>query len=680
MPDDPSAALVDALRRRLEADGGEPVEAIETHISRVLLAGDMAYKVKKPVRLPFLDFSTLEARRRFCHDELRLNRRLAPALYLDVVDIHGPADAPSFGGDGPVVEVALRMRRFAPGALLSERLAAGTLEPAQLDRLALRLAAFHRDAPPAPRPSPYGSAPLITTQAHAAFEAACGGRDDCATLGAWMQAQAHALAPVWEQRRRDGFVRECHGDLHLANAVVLDDGPTAFDCIEFDLALRFIDIQSDMAFLAMDLMAHGRPDLAWRCLNGWLDATGDHEGLPVLRWYLVYRALVRAEVALLRGAEADADTYRRLARRLSAHDDARLLVTHGLPGAGKSFVSQRISQVAGAVWLRSDVERKRLFGLDVLDRSSTAAVYAPGATARTYGRLRDLARTALRAGHPTIVDAAFLRRHERDAFRALARELPVPFTILDCQAPLDVLRERVRARQRRRDDPSEADEAVLERLHAAQEPLADDEAAVALRVPAAGEADAGALTAAWRRAGLDLDRHAGPPARDHPWHGPLTENAMYRKILVPVDGSPTSELGLQEAIRLAGLTGARLRLLHVIDVLSLAIAGEGYAGTSADLLAAVREGGEDIVRRARGTVEAAGLTVDTALHENTAGRVSELVSEEAARWGADLIVLGTHGRRGVGRLMLGSDAEQIIRLAPVPVLLVRDKAATAARR
>jgi nucleotide-binding universal stress UspA family protein len=155
---------------------------------------------------------------------------------------------------------------------------------------------------------------------------------------------------------------------------------------------------------------------------------------------------------------------------------------------------------------------------------------------------------------------------------------------------------------------------------------------------------------------------------------------MYRKILVPVDGSPTSDLGLQEAIRLAGLTGARLRLLHVIDVLSLAIAGEGYAGTSADLLAAVREGGEDIVRRARGTVEAAGLPVDTALHENTAGRVSELVSEEAARWGADLIVLGTHGRRGVGRLMLGSDAEQIIRLAPVPVLLVRDKAATAARR
>ena len=148
---------------------------------------------------------------------------------------------------------------------------------------------------------------------------------------------------------------------------------------------------------------------------------------------------------------------------------------------------------------------------------------------------------------------------------------------------------------------------------------------------------------------------------------------MYQKILVPVDGSPTSTLGLTEAVRLAGVTGARLHLLHVVDVLSLAIAGEGYTGASGDLLAAVREGGEGILAASRQTVEAAGVPVDASLLENTAGRVAELIADEALRWGADLIVLGTHGRRGVGRLMLGSDAEQLLRIAPVPVLLVRDR-------
>jgi nucleotide-binding universal stress UspA family protein len=153
--------------------------------------------------------------------------------------------------------------------------------------------------------------------------------------------------------------------------------------------------------------------------------------------------------------------------------------------------------------------------------------------------------------------------------------------------------------------------------------------------------------------------------------------AMYQKILVPVDGSATSELGLQEATKLAKLTGARVRLLHVVDVLSLAIAGEGMVGTAGDVLAAVRESGQAILQRAEASVQSAALGVDTVLLDNTAGRVAEIVADEAASWGADLIVLGTHGRRGVGRLILGSDAEQVLRLAPVPVLLVRDK--TAAR-
>jgi aminoglycoside phosphotransferase family enzyme/predicted kinase len=496
----PDRTLVDGLRRHLAARGA-PVTLIETHISWVLLAGEDAYKLKKPVRLGFLDFSNVAARQRYCEEELRLNRRLAPGLYLDVLPVRGTPGAPQIGGHGPLLDHVLHMRRFPDGSLLGERLAAGVLQPAEIERLAARIAAFHEAAPAAAADGPWGTPEVVV----AATRGVLRRLGECealpAPLAGWVEAELFRLTPAWRQRLRTGRIREGHGDLHLANTLRLPDGEvTAFDCIEFDPALRWIDVIDDAGFLMMDLLAHGRQDLAWRFLNGWLDATGDHAGLAVLRLYLVHRALVRTLVGQLRPVPGPGPDYLALAQRLSAPDEPRLLLTHGLAGSGKSHAAARLAEAFGALRIRSDVERKRLFGLDALARSAKqvpGGIYGPCATARTYDQLLQGARTALQSGWSVIVDAAFLRRCERDRFHALAFDLRVPFAVLDCQAPLAVLRERVAARSQRGDDPSEADLAVLEAQREFAEPLAEDEQRVALPLRTDQPWDAAALAARW---------------------------------------------------------------------------------------------------------------------------------------------------------------------------------------
>lgn len=516
LPPGPSAAdpgrLADALRRVLEAATGRGVRLIETHISWVLLDGEFAWKIKKPVRLGFLDFGDLATRKHYCDEELRLNRRLAPTLYLGVVAIRGSPDAPRLGGDGDAIEYAVKMRQFPPGALLSERLAAGRLDAGQLDRLAARLVAFHDAAPAAGADTAYASAARIEADTAQVLDGLAHriGSPALAALRAQLEAQARALRPSFERRKACGRVREGHGDLHLANAVVLGEDVTAFDCIEFDPGLRWIDVCSDIGFLAMDLLAHGRRDLAFGFLDAWLAASGDHEGLPALRYYLVYRALVRALVACIRveqGGAAGGPDYLALAGRLARERDPRLLVTHGLSGSGKSHVSRRLLACAGAIRVRSDVERKRLFGLQALHDASSRpgeGIYAPDATQRTYERLLALAAHSLDAGYPTIVDATFLRARERDAFREAARMRGVPFAILHCHAEPGVLRERVAARHSGRDDASDADLAVLERQLSGHEALRDDERAVAIDVDTSRPLDVDAIAARW------LGRRQGP--------------------------------------------------------------------------------------------------------------------------------------------------------------------------
>ncbi len=511
-----ASARIAALRASLEALEGAPVRLVETHISWVLLTGSLAYKLKKPLTLAFLDFSTLALRRRFCEEELRLNRRLAASLYLDVVDVCDGSDGPQFGsagGVGPVVDVAVRMRRFPDGALWSEMAAAGTLAPHHIDALAQRLADFHRDAAVAPAESAYGSAASHERVTLGLIEAIDARQSEIAApspssqsspaidwpaLRTWLGRQQQALAPLWPLRLLAGRIRECHGDLHLANVLQLAGEATAFDGIEFDDEMRWIDVLYDIAFVAMDLLANAKPgrrDLAFRFINAYLSASGDYDGLPALRYFMVCRALVRARVTAIgegqglhSSARCGAADYLALAAALSGSADARLAITHGLPGSGKSFVAQAVIEEAGAIGVRADVERKRLFGLSALQSSQglvPGGIYDEATTQRSYSRLREITNVALEAGWPVVVDAAFLLRWERAEFAALAASRRVPFTIFDCRADVALLRERIVQRQAAGADPSEADVAVLERLIGVQEPLGDAELAVAIVVDAA---------------------------------------------------------------------------------------------------------------------------------------------------------------------------------------------------
>lgn len=464
------------LCRHFESLGLDPVR-IDTHISSVVLAGDRAYKVKKPVRFGFVDFRTPAQRRRSCEDEVRLNRRLAPDLYLGVVALHAQGERVGPDLVGPVVDTAVAMRRLPPLSLASERLARGILQAADLTALAARLAAFHRDAATAPAESAWGTAPRIVEQVTSTFEALSPQlvADLRPVLHRWIEREAARLTPVFEQRRAQGHVREGHGDLHLDNVMVLGPGEvTAFDALEFDPALRWIDTQADLAFLVMDLLAHGRRDLAYGFLNDVLEHSGDYEGVAVLRWYVVWRALVRALVAHLREAAAPdtsrlrAPDYLALVRRLLPDPCGRLLITRGLPGSGKTHLTRLLLERAGALRLRSDVERRRLF-------PSASDRYTPQATEATYRHLARQAADLLAAGCPVIVDAAFSRREQRDALRAVAATEGVPFTLLDCQAPLDVLQARVIARKHEGRDASEADLVVLAAALDRQEPLGADE-------------------------------------------------------------------------------------------------------------------------------------------------------------------------------------------------------------
>jgi hypothetical protein len=500
------------------------VELLQTHISCILLAGDYAYKIKKPVNLGFLDFSTLAARRHYCEEELRLNRRTAPGLYLDVLAIGGSASAPVIGGGGAAIEYALRMRRFDQDDLLDRMARRGALAPAHIDALARGLAAFHGQIARADAGDAFGSPQRVLAAALQNFEQMlplAGTKADIALLARlrdWTAREHAALAPAFSARKRDGWVRECHGDLHLGNIALLEGVPTPFDGIEFNPDFRWTDVMSEIAFLAMDLFDHGLPRLAFRFLNAYLEQTGDYAGLLVLRYYLVYRALVRAKVARLRahqtGIAAHAkgeieQSYRRhlrLAERLAAPAHAALLIMHGLSGSGKTTVAQDLLETLGAVRLRSDVERKRLFGIEAQARSGSAldaGPYAPEANERTYARVAELAREVLAAGYPVIVDAAFLKRAERERFAALARNAGARFLIAACTASAATLRARVAAREREARDASEAGLAVLERQLAAAEPLAQDEAGHTIALAAERGAGAPEAAALARRLGLD---------------------------------------------------------------------------------------------------------------------------------------------------------------------------------
>lgn len=477
------------------------VTLVETHISWVLLTGEYAYKIKKPVDFGFLDFSSLEKRRHFCQQELRLNSRLAEALYLDVVPIYGSAQHPTFSPADSIIEYAIKMVQFPQYCQLDRLLQRGELTQQHIDQIAEKVAGFHQRIGKADTSTPFGDPDIVQ---HAVLEnftailtTADGNANPCKAcaealqrLEQWSKSEFKRLRDVLQKRKDEGYIRECHGDMHLRNIAFFNREIIVFDCLEFNEQLRWVDVMSEIAFLVMDLQDRDQPGFANMLLNRYLSFTGDYDGLRIFRYYLVYRAIVRAKVDCLRARQSDIDasekaqalnefgSYVSLARTYTEMTAPTLYITHGFSGSGKSRVARKLLLELPLIWLRSDVERKRAHGIAPLERSYSElnrGIYGQEATQQTYTILCEIAETLLRDGWSVIVDAAFLQRRHRRQFAELARRLNVTYRILDCVAHPDKLRQRVIKRLQRGQDASEADTGVLDAQLRSAQSFARDE-------------------------------------------------------------------------------------------------------------------------------------------------------------------------------------------------------------
>jgi len=489
------------LRARAYPHPVRAVDLIETHISWVLLTGKFAYKIKRPVHYAFVDLRSSERRRSLCHEEVRLNRRFAPALYLGVRAIRRRKGAARIGGPGPVIEHAVRMRQFRHSQELDALLQAQRIEPAELAAFGAELARVHAALPVARAAQGWGEpGAQIAGIKHNAAECVRAGaalgdtaalRDIQARLGAWADAAWPLLARRFAARR----VRECHGDLHAGNIARYSERLLPFDCLEFDAALRWVDVADEVSFLLADLEARRRPLHAQGFLAGYLNTSGDYQVCLLAPLFKAHRALVRAKIMALtaaargttRAAAREARrrfrTYLACAQRALAPARPALVLMTGLSGSGKTWLAERLAPPLQAVHLRSDIERKRLAGLAPLARSASAlarGLYARKMTVTVYERLAASAADALAGGYTTIVDATFVRADDRLRFRTLAARLGVNLCIVYCQVPRKLLDKRIVGRSRRRRDPSEANIDVLRWQEAQFTPPAAHEAGLVL--------------------------------------------------------------------------------------------------------------------------------------------------------------------------------------------------------
>jgi aminoglycoside phosphotransferase family enzyme len=455
--------------------GGATPERLDTHAAMVFLAGDLAYKLKRAVWFPFLDFSTLDRRRAACEAEVLLNRRTAPDFYLGCRPVTRQADGTlAFGGDGEPVEWIVVMRRFNQDLLFDRMAERGDLTALHMVELADEIAAFHAAAEP--RPDRGGSEALRwiiddDIEEIAAMPEAFGATG----VGALRHLSDEALqrcAALLDARRATGFVRHCHGDLHLRNIVLWDGRPTLFDCLEFDENLACTDVLYDLAFLLMDLEHRGRRDFANLTFNRYLQRTGDRGGLPAVSLFLSCRAAIRAKVeasgaayqhdqAKAEAMRASAREYLKLATGFLTPHAPRLIAIGGEPGCGKStvagLVAPYLGEAPGALIIRSDVTRKHLFGCRLEDPLPPEA-YSREVTERTYGEVASAAKAGLVAGMTVIADAVYAEPGERDALAAMARDAGAPFHGVWLDARLDLRIARVAAR---RDDASDATASFL---------------------------------------------------------------------------------------------------------------------------------------------------------------------------------------------------------------------------
>jgi aminoglycoside phosphotransferase family enzyme/predicted kinase len=450
--------------------GGAEVETITTHASRIFMAGDRVYKLKRAVKYSYLDFSTLALRRKSCEEELALNRRTAPNLYLDVQPITREAHGLALGGKGDSIDWVVVMRRFPQEALFSHLADAGQLTPDLMRRLADGIAAFHREAEVIRDFGGTGGVEQVIriNDENLKRDGRPGiavGETEALTVEA--RKTAHDLSALLERRRAAGKVRRCHGDLHLRNICLIDDEPTLFDCLEFNPSLASIDVLYDLAFLLMDLVHRGHATEAAIVFNRYLDVSDESDGIAAMPLFLALRAWVRAHVTATAaksgaGEAAEARRYFDLARDFMRPHPPRLLAIGGLSGTGKStiaaIIAGRLAQAPARV-LRSDVIRKRLFGAAPEQRLPGDA-YSKEATERVYAKLDSEARSSIAAGCSVILDAVSAKAEERAAFAALALKLNVPFDGIWLEAAPEVLRQRIGARK---NDASDADVAILEK-------------------------------------------------------------------------------------------------------------------------------------------------------------------------------------------------------------------------
>jgi uncharacterized protein len=496
------------VRNLLSTLGGSAENLIQTHISSVMTLGDSVYKLKKPVDFGFLDYSTLARRKHFCEEEMRINSRFAPQLYVGVVPVTGSIEHPVLDGEGEAIEYAVKMRRFDAAARLDIVVARQGLSDDQCDAIADTASAMHDGAVPVDKHSDFGTPERVLVPMLENFDLIASLQEEgklprrVAALKAWTLAEHERLSPLLRKRREEGCIRECHGDMHLHNMALYGGKPLLFDAIEFNPYLSHIDVISDLAFLLMDLEYRGLAVQSRRILNRYLERTGDYEAVALLPFYKTYRAMVRAKVLGLHAAQAipeaergaiaaEIDRYVALAETYGKPAAAFLAITHGLSGSGKSTVALEVVARFGAVRLRSDIERMRLFRRNGRRKD----IYTPDATEATYARLAALAETLLAGGCPVVADATFLKQAYRRRFIALATRLKVPPVVLDITCGETELKRRLRRRTAEKNDVSEADETVLALQARTRDPLGREEAPFVLHLACAETEVAGKLSA-----------------------------------------------------------------------------------------------------------------------------------------------------------------------------------------
>ena len=494
------------------------VRHLATHISDVFLTGPFAYKIKKPVDLKFLDFSTLEKRRYYCEREVTLNRRLAPEIYIGVVPITRDGENFRMEGKGEPVEYAVKMVQFGQEGLLDAMAGRGELKRDHILDLAERVARFHQSAERADdvfgTPEVVGENVLRNFEQTAKYQGVVVSPERFSRLRTYSERFLKDRTGLFRKRIESGAIRVCHGDLHLQN-ICLDHGRLIiFDCIEFNDSLNHIDVVNEIAFLLMDLDHRGYSGLGSRFLNAYLERTQDYEGLAMQDFYLIYRACVRAKVACFlledpditeeekKAAKERASAYFELAERYLDNHRPGLFLMAGVSGSGKSTVASDLAEGLGGVMVRSDAVRKSIAELGQEARASVdygRGIYSQEMTERTYDGLLERAEAVIASGRWAILDATYAQRQHRLSARSWAEKRGVPFGILYCTAPLSVLETRLSQRVAAGKDVSDADIEIMRRQRAVFEPFDREEAEYLVQVDTEKQWDREALVKACRK-------------------------------------------------------------------------------------------------------------------------------------------------------------------------------------